>query len=255
MRLINVLDIDLDFFLSGVSCKSELPGQRLDSSTEPVWPEQAVKRFLEVNTGLSLNDRKPGKYFINHQDVFPFVRNLVLGSKEKLMFHFDHVDGHSDFDNLAGSMMYIFLELLRFPRRGRMYPKKKYLNEGNFLNFMAAAEWLYSLNHISLLEEIEAEQYNRWYFKNYDLNTNRLKLESYSVKRIPDNIDRKDKFELIQNLNPDKLLKDIPFNHIYYKEFNSNINYDYIFLTQSPEYTPETSDALIPIIKEYMQEI
>ncbi len=58
MKLINVLDIDLDFFLSGVSRKSEVPGKRLDSENETIWPEHAVRDFSETRCGLSPINKK-----------------------------------------------------------------------------------------------------------------------------------------------------------------------------------------------------
>jgi hypothetical protein len=44
----------------------------------------------------------------------------------------------------------------------------------------------------------------------------------------------------------------VPFFKIDYNSFNSDGNYDYIFLTQSPGFTPVSSDSLIPVISSYI---
>ena len=69
-------------------------------------------------------------------------------------------------------------------------------------------------------------------------------IKDFQLFCIPENVR---KFEPIQ-LEPE-----VPFNYINSNTFESDGKYDYVFLTQSPGFTPETSDLLIPIFEKYIK--
>jgi hypothetical protein len=79
-------------------------------------------------------------------------------------------------------------------------------------------------------------------------------LRKYCEHQIPEGFEKLDDQNFIKRTNPCGFEKDVPLESIYYRNFKSDIQYDYIFLTQSPSHTPAESDELIPVIMEYIDQ-
>jgi hypothetical protein len=260
VKILNILDIDLDFFLDGIAyfCTEG----RLPSEEYSPWTEKRVRIFLEKNCNLSKRDPIRGKVFNDHNEVFFFLRDLALDTDEPVRFSIDHVDAHSDTGNGDLGFNYIFKDLLHQSLSSRLFPKEEEVKISNYLIFLACADLMRSLRFISLENEFEDLGFMYFNLPKYSLKRDRygqpkrklphsIQLRHYNKNRFKEGVSAS---QLAYN-NPDKNFKRIPFRHIFHPHFDTHLKYDYIFLTQSPEYTPKTSDALIPIIKEYMQEI
>ena len=144
------------------------------------------------------------------------------------------------------SYIYICTELLQLPLEKRYYPKRgiHYLHPGNFVVLAAACRWVEQINFIT---------HPRWprglpdlpdyYFKNFDTRSGFIQLKQYKKEDI--------KYGDFAYANPVELEPEVPFKTIASEAFISDGRYNYIFLTQSPSYTPLESDKLIPMIMDY----
>lgn len=252
MTTLNILDIDLDFFMMHEMVYTGCPedGQRLPIDEFIPWNEQMVRNFLEDQCGLRRDGLIPGKVLTDHNELFYELRSINEKSVRRPKFHIDHVDAHSDTGLWDDSYNFIFTHWVNYSKEYRSYPPDEKVKINNFLIFLACAELLSSLNFISL--EWNPSDIGHMYFKYVNNKPQAIKFRFYQDLLFKSNVDV---LTRLRTWNPNKQSKDIPFEQIYYKNFKSVVNYDYIFLTQSPEYTPVESDELIPIIKEYMQEI
>jgi hypothetical protein len=96
------------------------------------------------------------------------------------------------------------------------------VNSGNFLTHATKRDWL----HCIVFVQPPGAQNFPWVYRKF--NPLRLCVEEHEV-RI--GIAEKDTFSMSGFPNP-----------------------DFLFLTQSPGFTPETADSLIPLIREYINE-
>lgn len=251
MKNIKILDIDLDFFLNKkhtTHCDTE---NRLDTSYVP-WTEERVKSFLETNCRLS--QKVKGKYFTHHDEAFYFLSDLQKENNFQLQFSIDHVDAHADLGFGGTSYNFISSELLFRDVKDRIsHTKTKNetrVNKGNFLAFLIAYRWVSELNYINKIEW--ANDLPFFLFKDFDTNSNFIQLKKYSAEQIRQIIYSNNMIETARNIIPLAVEPEVQFKTIDYLLFSSNGVYDYIFLTQSPNYTPESSDILIPTIQEHM---
>ena len=69
-----VLDLDMDFFLTGV-CELAKKGERPSLREARPWAEAEVRAFLEKNCGLSRQRPIPGRVFETHDGALFSGRN------------------------------------------------------------------------------------------------------------------------------------------------------------------------------------
>lgn len=241
----NILDIDLDFFLDN-QCLD--PGEtRLSSKKYCPWKKEQVRGFLQENCGLDIKSPIRGYYAKTHDQLF---NRVVENHFDKINLY--HIDAHDDL--YVGSYIWVMTELLavqveKRPDLIQKTPNK--LNEGNVVGFLLACQKLSSVTFVTNTEERwDKKIRTRMYHRVFNENCPFLQLPS-----LPDNYDA----EKVEKGNYD-YIKDcsswvepaVPYNVVNYKEWKADVSFDYIFFCQSPLYTPETSDGLIPIIQEYM---
>jgi hypothetical protein len=249
-----ILDIDLDFFLDNKRTSSVTSTKRLDDYYVP-WSEDETKAFLEQRCGLTTSNKKQGKFFIHHVEVFDYLRSLQEQHNFVLTFSIDHVDAHADLGTGDSSYSYIATDILPKNLRERAYPVKRNgwsgLSSGNFLAFAVACRWITSLNYINNPEWFDDLQ---WFnFENFDDEANNLQLKQYSEAQMHQIIySGGDMRESARAVAPQSLEPLVPFAKVDFNEFTSDGNYDMVFLTQSPGFTPANSDNLIPLIMSYI---
>ncbi len=254
MKTIAILDIDLDFFLNmKYTAFGGVEKRRLNKTYLP-WKGSQVVDFLENNCGLSRLNRSPGKIFIHHDEVFYFLRTLQETHNFTLKFVIDHVDAHADLGMGDGCYKYIATDILSRNLVDRSYPDRVNgsdgLSEGNFLSFALACRWIAQLNYINRPDWIK--DLPPFIFKNFDINSTHLQLRQYTPEAMNKIINTGDFLGMAKRTTPVSVEPDVPFNIISYSDFRSAGKYDFIFLTQSPNYTPPSSDKLIPIIEAYI---
>ena len=255
--ILNILDIDLDFFLNHKHTGYAAPKKRLDGNFYKPWDENQTRNFLELNCGLSTTNRVPGVYCIEHVEVFYHLRKWQEQHDFSLRVLLDHVDAHADLGTGDASYRYISEEILQMEVKKRAYPKEKggweKLSSGNFLAFAIACRWVNRLRYIN--DEDEMDDCQWFHLKNFEIDSDIIQLKRYSkeqMDRIISGIDG-GMHETATNTKPLELEPEIPFFKVDYRKFTADLPYDFIFLTQSPGYTPVSSDTLIPVIQSYME--
>ena len=244
MKTLRVLDIDLDFFLDCHE-RPQKTQERAEIQYEP-WKPEDVTRFLEGNCGLDLTILPRGKLFIKHDEVYQFCKNLRK-ENDRIKFHIDHVDAHADLGiNDAGVIgLFTDIDLIGGGDWITEGKEKEYeLNPGNFLLFFLFQGWLASLTYI-----------NHSHLLNDDINTFILSNRNDKGSKLCAKY-----FEDMNDLMADqngvesRCISPVPFFSIDYRQFNNCHQYDYVLLSQSPDYTPFSSDELIRIISKYFKE-
>ncbi|NTW33329.1 MAG: hypothetical protein HGB12_12025 [Bacteroidetes bacterium] len=250
-----ILDIDLDFFLDEIAHFRKRNNQRLNKNAYIPWNAGQVECFLENKLGLDKNNPLPGALFIHHDEVFDWCKDLRMNENDE-SFSFVHVDAHSDLaTGIDGCYIYIMETMLRKPIANRPEIKDagylQKLNPGNFLVFMAACEWV---NEITFVKHHKSnELYNPLFFQDNNIATNNIQLKSYQLNIVKKLAQGTNIINNIRNHNPIFQTTPIPFREVKWCDYNENNKFDYIFLTQSPSFTPRSSDKLIDVIKMYMQ--
>lgn len=250
-----ILDLDLDFFLNKKHCGVVTNINRLsENDFQPDSNEHFID-FLENRCGLSELRKIRGKVFVHHDEVFYFLRKLQEQRNFELTFEIDHVDAHADIGFGDSSHFYISSEILALPLSQRPYPDKingwEGLSPGNYLSFAIACRWITSLKYITKPEW--ANDISWFHFRNFDVTTNIIELKRFNSYQI-ESIKSFPIAERVASFQPIEIEPEVPFSIEDSNNFESDGNYDYIFLTQSPGFTPLTSDRLIPIFNRYIIE-
>lgn len=252
-RIIRLLDLDLDFFQVGKFDTASPPKRRPDSRLYPPWGSEKVIRFLEDQCGLNAQKKVPGRFFVNHHELFYYLRELQKGNQDNLLFSIDHVDAHSDTGFMDSSYAYIWSDLLFRSPLDRQEPKKggSGLTDANFLSFALACQWIHRLRYINNLDR--ANDINPQIFQDVDVSTNFLQLRKYPADAIEKFL-ASSFYEKVRDTPPLSLEPAVPFAFLDAEKFKNEEPYDIVCLTQSPGYSCKESDALIPIIRAYIDD-
>lgn len=222
-----VLDIDMDFFLTG-PCELAPLGERPPEGEALPWTEAEVRAFLENNCGLSKDNPIPGAIFETHDMALEYwEKNCAFP------MHVTHIDTHSDLGiGKPGPGFVLESVITRKPdNRGTIaeYREKKQLDEANYLLFAIAFRWILSLDNVrnpNSRPDIPAF-----------CHENSLKLESSAGRILP----------MLNHNEPE-----IPFS--VYNDWHSfkGDNYTHATMAISPRYSPASADFIINIFREYI---
>ena len=231
------LDLDLDFFLNKNAYFSGSDNVRLGSEYKP-WSASKVRHFLEARCGLSPETPVQGRTVESHDGVLDFWRMLIESSRLRIPFEVIHIDAHPDL--WVGGGMYLTSGLLYLDsERGLEMLKKKPVHPGNYLTFAIAYGWVASLVWVTLRDYLKG--LTKW-------DADARSILSQFKKR-------KNESSPIRDLPVAERKPGIPFKILSWNKFRTSETFDYIALSRSPDFTPPESDALVPIIEEYMRQI
>ncbi len=238
-----ILDIDLDFFLN--HRHNAAGNERLDSSYYFPWPEKKVTDYLEKHLGLSPAMTISGKFFEHHDAVFIFCKNLINKKLLTIPFEIVHVDAHSDLgiDYIKPSLTNILEDLLKESLDNRVLEAEKFIDSGNFLAYMLACRWINKLTFITPPAWRDDLQHR--FFKNQDEGTGIIQFRHFP----PGSFMKRGSYK---GVTPIHLEPEIIFERIESENYFNEEPFSYIFLTHSPDYTPVTSDQLIPLIMKHI---
>jgi hypothetical protein len=222
------LNLDLDFFISGIVHTPQSQKKRASKRQHKPWSEAALREFLECRCGLDRKSRLPGRFGIHHDAVFDCWRCLIKTASSGTQLDLVHVDAHGDFAGGIDPGVWVFLmeHVLALPPEQRLYlidRNRERLTLANYMCFAVACRWV---------AQIEFVMHPEW------------------VMDISDNLfhDHNPETRLIE-LNSQEPPVRIKFTPCH--EFAGG-GFSHGFLSQSPNYTPSTADALIPIFEEYI---
>lgn len=240
------LDIDLDAFLSSVVHWPE--GGRLDPEDFIPWSEERLRDFLERQCLLSRAAPIRGWFVENHDGAFDVMRDLVTGGSGSL--EVVHVDAHADLGMGDPSWVDMIHHVAK-PLAARRYPKRatQGLNLGSWLGYALAAEFVSDLTYV--YPAGYGDDLPPLYFPGGNKAAGCFEMKAYTRTGLPMNGCVPDYHKLYE-LEPDVALARVPFRMITLDAFAAEAPFAVGLLCRSPDYTPESSDALIPIIKEYI---
>jgi hypothetical protein len=253
-----VLDIDLDVFVTPINAIHS--NSRLADDHYHLMPPIEIDDFLLDKCGLSAESPKPGAVFEEHDQMFDTIRDLVETNRLVAPFELFHVDAHAD---LGASQLepfkYLITELMHQSITERTKPNRGNggLNRGTVLMFAAACEWISKLVYIchpddgddlpTLLLDFDDEG-----------EPQSLRMPSCSL------VDFQKQWEALQiTLNGEAFwdnLKDIcdfggriPFERKSISVCGKLPDFDFVFLTRSPGFTPPKADAVFDRIRSLIR--
>ena len=234
-----VLDLDLDFFLSGC-CPLAPKGERPSSEAASPWTEAAAIAFLEGGLGLDARRPIPGRITETHDGALAFWKERMETGTLSRPFSVVHVDAHADLGIGKPGPGFVLNNVLGIPLKDRdefsRYYAQKQLDEANYLLFALAFRWIDSLTLV------------RDPFSKPDLPPFCVREgEGYRPIRLRSYVS--DLFEAQYGREPEIPLSvfDDPFAYVADEPFVC------MNLARSPRYAPQEADALIPVIARYMQ--
>jgi hypothetical protein len=242
-----ILDIDLDFFLIDFPLK-RYDDNRLDDNEYSAWSPQQVEEFLEKKCYLSKENPIPGKFVIKHDEVLIDMVQRVQEGIWLAPFDVVHLDSHADLGFGDGAFLYIMSDLIKKPHKERALPffsGNERLCEGNYLAYAIALRLIKKLTYVHHPDS--RDDIFRSYMKNFDFESKAIQLKKCNRSDL-------EKIDNIYNLQILGLEPEVEFEKNIGPEYQADNGFDFIYLCQSPQYTPESSDKLIPIVRQYFFE-
>lgn len=238
-----ILDVDLDFFLDGIENWADLRSEkRLDSESYAPDTPSEVKSYLSENCGLDSKNKLKGKFVKHHDEVFYELRKWIETGIIVEPFELVHIDAHADMGLGDCSYIYIMTELIHEREGKRLYPDDNQINPGNYLIYLVISKWLRELTYVHHPRTFHLDYPHRL-FRGGNGSSGIIEVRKYA------------KGTKIHNMNEDNCIGiDEPFEvkSIRRENYLNTEDFDFVFLAQSPGFTPRESDELIEVFKEYI---
>ncbi len=232
-----VLDLDMDFFLSGPCPLAEF-GKRPAEACAQVYSDEEVIRFFEEQCGLSREHPIPGAIFDTHDKALDFWQARLKEGKLTAPFEVVHVDTHSDLAFGPPGTGYVMNVVLSRPPSRRVtledYRKAVELDEANYLLFALAFRWISRLTYVrnpkshadipGLLLDGDGQ----------------IHLRSYVSA-------------LMEGMNGREPV--VPFDVFDDYKLFSGGGYDFVTMAQSPRYAPQSADRIMDLLRPYIIEV
>jgi hypothetical protein len=246
-----VLDLDVDLFLNHVATLP-IRNTRLPSKQYSTWSISAVRCFLEERCGLSKDHRVRGRIVTDHDEAFYAWREWIKGELLKPKFRVVHADAHGDLGSLGPGYVNLMTEYMHMSEHEQaLLSKVPGLDLDNFLSFACASGWVAELVMVEHPREEHVIPFNVYCHGGVDRTTN-LVYKAIAKEYLDNIINLKDGFSY-EDAPPQSNLIEVPYRREKVNEWHATEQFDFMILARSPEYTPVESDALIPIIEEYME--
>ena len=229
-----VLDLDMDFFLSG-PCPLAPLGARPQEGCVSVWSEEEVVRFLEEQCGLDRAYPVPGAIFDTHDKALDFWAARIGDGRLKAPFEVVHVDTHSDLAFGPPGTGYVLNVVLSRAMELRTdiaaHRKAVELDEANYLLFALAFRWIERLSYVR-----NPKSHQDIPVQLLDSEGN-IHLRSFIS-------------QMMEGRNGREPV--IPFDVFDdYRAFKKT-GYDFVTMAQSPRYAPASADRIMEIVGRYI---
>jgi hypothetical protein len=236
-----VLDIDLDFFVTPVVFWPQ-SDDRPGADDHEVWPIDEALSFLGDRCGLT--GPLPGFVTENHGELFPLWREAVSSGLLDPPFHVTHVDAHADIGMGDAGYRYLMEDLLYLPPHERRRPRiggMSGLTDGNYLLFAIACRWVGDLIYVYG----EGGSNDELYFamQGFDMSADHVQLAAMDTSEV-DKLLHRLGAPAVSHLEPA-----VPYRSTRWESFQAEGPYDFVCLTRSPPYTPDTADNLYDAIR------
>lgn len=235
VNIMRMLDIDMDFFQTGIHCWEKDNNGFLVDEQISVWPDEEIICFLEKRCGLSKANKVKGRIVKHHVEAYSFWNDLVNSDGGIVPFEVTHIDAHSD---LAYSMSIPFDKFIKSLNSQEMQEplrtdtifkeRESLIDSGNYLLAAIIRGWVSKVKYVF----------------------------------HPD-LDYLDVFEhIVENIEPHRLFRFSFCEHIKNKNvylelispssFCFERKYDYMTVALSPPYVKEDMKGKLDIIKQYI---
>ena len=256
-----VLNIDLDFFLNDrAHGRPDDPNARPENWGLTPWKPDQVVAYLD--TALNLKTKVPGRVVQSHHEVFYHWRDLIERKELTAPFFICHVDAHADLGMGMPAWVYLHSDFLQLPLSERHHPLEgeEGLNFGSFMAFAIGNRWFSQLDFVvpsfwrddipqfMLIDECVARS-GELFRPDRELE---IELMYASREQIEATLYTPGMFLSVRKSVGEPR---IPFNIIGQQSAIGRYEgqtWDYVFLSQSPGYTPTSADALVPVISAYI---
>ena len=265
-----ILDLDMDYFMDQVATfVSDTSTERLPEEHygEYVWEEDRVRNFIENNLGLSRDRKIKGRVVVGHNEALFFWKELIKNGDLTTPFEVIHVDSHADLGLGYSSWEYILETLLQYSILERpmhnqyidCFGKVTREGIGDYLLFAIAYGWISKLTYCANPKG-EKNDYVYVILKNFHENyiwdkpvENIIQLVYNPKMEIPEYDDsekiKTDYFETGIR-DPEVPMLIIPT----IEDVKYSGDFDFAVLAQSPNYTPASTDFVMDIFREYIDE-
>ncbi|MGX8710941.1 MAG: hypothetical protein ACQGTM_11935 [bacterium] len=231
-----VLDIDMDYFQTGIHTDDIDSERYLNDDSIQVWSQHDFISFLHNQCKLSRENRVPGRIVKHHVEAYYYWNYLIQKGQLDHPFKVIHIDAHSDLGFSINLPFYKFLKSLDSKDcneylAGNLFKSseyKKYINSGNYL-----------------LCSVMDNLVNRIDYVYHD------KLESLdATKDVVECIEAGKSFRF--NFSQKVLQQDVHLNLISKNQFSISEPVDFITVAISPSFVKEEIWCLINILKDYI---
>jgi hypothetical protein len=249
-RVQRVLDIDLDFFLDRIMYCQDEPKGRAREREFKVDDTEIALGFLRERCGLSAEEPLPGFACRQHKEVFFHWRRMLREGSLRAPFEVIHVDAHSDMGLGNNSCLYIAEDLLAQPVDKRRVPTSQdswALGDCNFIAYALACRWIGKLTYVHHPDFVDDVQW--MHMKDFSTKSGFVQMKRFE----PGFTEGLQTFLDVKNI-PFEAEPDIPFDVTPRSEFRCGGKPDYVFIAQSPNYTPPSADRLFERMKEFIRE-
>lgn len=240
-----VLDLDMDLFVSEVVYWPQQ--DRPDPEHYMPWPEERVQEFLE-RCGLSTQRRVRGRRMTDHDEVFYAWRDLINTKELEPPFDVVHADAHVDIGLGNANYVQLMTEHLHLPVEKRSNPPQNLnaMNAGSYLIYAVACHWISSITYVH--HETGANDLLILLpFKDFAPGTRSIQLKKCRPDWRPSPpLPRR---EDILDVEPE-----IPFTPCSVTHYVADTPFDFVFVSWSPKYFPETGDHLMSTVMSYIEE-
>ncbi len=247
MVILRVLDIDLDIFVSPINDRHS--SSRLRDEECELTSDDAIDYFLMHKCGLSSSAPKPGAVFEEHDELFDVLKSLIESNQLADSFELVHVDAHADLGfGQWPPFEYLLTDLMHRPVHERTSPARgpKGLNRGTVLLFIAACEWISKLYYVHHPDDGEDVPTLLLDWSNdsdrCSLHVPRCSMEDINASKLP----FLDWNVLSKRCSRGTL---IPIESSTIVTYCGPEEFDFVFLTRSPGFTPPKADAVFERIR------
>lgn len=237
-----VLDLDMDFFLTGV-CELAPRGARPSLREARPWAEADVRAFLEENCGLSRQNPIPGRVFETHDGALFLWKEWLEAGRLSAPFHVTHVDAHSDLGIGRPGPAYVLETVLALPpqKRGDLarYVREEKLDEANYLLFALALRYVASLENVR--SPRSRPDMPQAIAVGGGQSPRALRLSSTLSRLLP-------QYDFHEPEIPYEVYGD-------WRAFRADAPYALASMAISPRYAPQEADFIASVFREYIVEV
>jgi len=244
------LNIDLDFFLSGIANMPD--GGRLSSEDYKPWSKQKVRNFLEGRCGLDRKSKIPGRFVSNHDAAFDYWEELRRQDGSLFPLELVHIDAHADLGLGDASWRHIMTDVLRRPVSERATAERgpRCLNLGSYIAYAVACRWIGSIEYVYPLGR--GDDLPLLLFQDFSSESGALQLKCFEREALDVLKFGGELIEHLRGVHPVGVEPSVPFKAIQGAKWRALAPFDRALLCQSPDFTPETADALIGVFADYI---